>query len=102
MASLPPLRGRLSTEPDPDAPILDLHREGREVDAGRGAERLAGPDRETAVVHRALDDVIDDEALAEERRLVGAEPVRGIVVVGGPAIDREGAAAMVEADHVLD
>ena len=80
---------------------LDLDRIGLEVDADRRALGLAGLVVEAAIVLRAFDDVVHHQAVGEMHLLVRAEAVgREVSVVRG-AIDREGAAAVVEADDVF-
>src|SRR6202020_1702942 len=55
-----------------DRAALDLDRVGAQVDQHRGAERLPAGVVEPAVVLGALDDAALDQAVAQQRLLVGA------------------------------
>ena len=64
---------------DVDRAVLDPGRVGAQVDQHRRAERLAAGVVEPAVVLRALDDAAHDQAVAQQRLLVGAVAVGGVV-----------------------
>ena len=52
-------------------------------------------------MHRALDHIVEDEALGEVRLLVGAEAIGREESTVRRMIDGEGPLAIVEAEHVL-
>src|SRR6185312_3709088 len=84
-----------------DRAVVDADRVAAQVGQDRRAERPAGGVVEPAVVHRALDHVVHDQAVAEQRLLVRAVPVGGVVAVAGRAVDRVRPPGVVEGDYVL-
>src|SRR6201996_6096541 len=89
------------SEADVDRAVFHLDRVGAQVHQHRGAERLAAGVVEPAVVLGALDDAALDQAVAQQRLLVGAVAVGGVVgVLGGP-VERVVLAGVLERDDVL-
>src|SRR5690606_13099853 len=92
---------RMSVEPHKHAPTLNPHGVGRKIGADRRPARGAAAIVELAVVFWTFDHVVHHKALGQMHLFVSAKPVRAIVVVGRAAVDSEGAAAVVQADHIL-
>src|SRR4029077_4940742 len=90
-----------SVEPNEKSAAFDLHRIGREVDAGWRPLRFAGGEIEPAVVHRAFYDRALNETVGELHRLVRAQAVGGEVAVVRRAVERILPAVMLERRDVL-
>src|SRR6202042_1067441 len=91
----------MSAHVNVDGAVLDPDRVGAQVDEHRGAERLAAGVVEAAVVHGAFDDAAIDQAVAQQRLLVGAVAFGGMKGVVRRPVDRVRAAGMAERDDVL-
>src|ERR1700733_13539895 len=97
-------RGRAcwgSVEPDEKSAAFDLHRIGREIDAGRRALRFTGGEVEPAVVHRAFDDRVLNETVGELDCLMRAEPIGRKIAVVRSAVERVLLALVLERRDVL-
>src|ERR1700691_7914 len=90
-----------SVEPDEKPAIVDLHRIGREVDAGRRALRFPSGEIEPAVVHRAFDGRARNVAVGELDRFMRAQAVGGEVAVVRRAVERVLLAFVFERRDVL-
>src|ERR1700678_3161128 len=94
-------RSPASAEPNEQPAAFDLHRIGREVDAGWRALRFAGGEIEAAIVHRAFDDRVLNETAGELHRLMRAQAVGGEVAVVHRAVERVMLALVFERRNVL-
>src|ERR1700730_9261927 len=90
-----------SAELNIDSAVYDLSGIGADVDQHRRAERLAAGVVEPPVVLGAFDDAVHDQAVAQQRLLVRAMAVGGVVDVVRRAVDRVVAAVVLERDDVL-
>jgi hypothetical protein len=79
--------------------LAHVHGEHPQVDGQRRAERLARAHVEPALVQRALDLPVFQEAVAEAHALVRADAVRGEHLAIDP-VQREVALAHADADHL--
>ena len=73
----------------------------REIDADRRALGHAGAQVKAAIMLGALDDVAHHQSLGQMHFFMRAEAVRRVILVVFCAVNREGAARMVEARHIL-
>src|SRR5689334_4075052 len=92
---------RESADVDMDRAVDDLGRIGAEVDEHGSAERLAAGVVKAPVVLGALDDIAHDQAIAEQRLLMGAVAIGGVVSAVRGAVYRVGVAAVIEGNDVL-
>src|SRR6266700_2059572 len=86
---------------DIDGIVDDPGRVRAHADKNRSAERLAAGVVEPPVVLGALDDAAHDQAVAQQRLLVRAVAVGGVVRVVRRPVDRVVAAVVLERDDVL-
>lgn len=88
---------QVTAQLDLDFAACEAHRIRLQINADRSALGLSCLVVEAAIVFRALDDFIHDEAVGAMDLLVSAEPVGGIIFVIWTAAERE----MLKAGHYM-